>query len=151
MQLSEVIQALSVVSGIVTAVVAVAVARVRSKGLRELKQIDVSAEWQNQMLQRIAAVEAELRAERVRGDQLEREGFEWRRQANELEWELRAAKAQREEHARQLADLKAENEQLVRQNRALAIELRDLHQQIRGGHQTLDPSSITAKTRPRRE
>lgn len=137
MKLGEVLQALSVISGIVATIVGMVVARVRSNASKELRQIDVSAEWQNQMLARISAVESELQRERVRGDALEREAYEWRKTANDLEWELKLAKRQREEMLARVDKHERENAQLRKQNAALAKELRELHRQISGGHQSM--------------
>lgn len=137
MPLPEVLQAASVVAGVITAAIGVVLMRVRLRGLRDLKQLDVSAEWQKQMLERIASVEADLQRERIRNDSLEKASFKWRRQASDLQWELRASKTQRQELEKKLKALESDNVELRKQNNALAVELREMHRQIRGGFQGL--------------
>lgn len=148
--LPEVVQAVTAAVGVLTAAISAVVVRVRLKANSELRKIDVSAEWQGQMLSRIGAVEAELRAERARGDALEQEGFQWRRQASELEWELRSARSERHAVVERMDLLAHENELLKRQNRALAAELNELNHQIRTGHPaiSLAPLPLKRKTNP---
>jgi len=133
MQAPEILQALSVVGGVATAVVGLVLARVKSQGAQALRRIDVSVEWQGQMVGRIAAVEAELQRERVRGDMLEQEGFKWQRAASELEWELKSARSERHELSKRVEDMAVENVALKKQNAALSLELRELNRQVRSG------------------
>jgi septal ring factor EnvC (AmiA/AmiB activator) len=149
----EVLQAFSISAGIVTTFVGVVLVRIRSRSARELKQLDVSAEWQKQMLERIAAVEAELQCERLRNDSLEKSSFEWRRQAADLQWELRASKAQRHELEKKLQAFEQDNNELRKQNNVLASELREMHRQIRGGYQGLSvrPPALPAAKAAKKE
>ncbi len=146
MKLAEVIQALSICVGMITTVVGAVVIRMRMASAREIKRLDVSSEWQSQMLARITAVEAELRAERVRSDQLERESYEWRSSAAELEWELKRTRSERFEMNGRIDSLTSENAILQRQNNALAQELREMHRQIRGGFQGLSVPPAAPKS-----
>lgn len=137
MKIAEVLQSLTILSGLVTAAVGAIIWRMRLTNSQALKRIDVSAEWQNQMLLRISTVEAELQRERVRNDELEREAFQWRSTAAELEWELNRTRAERHRMTEQLDDLETDNKLLREQNVALAKELREMHKQIRSGFQGL--------------
>lgn len=135
--LPEIIQAVTAFVGVATAAISAVIARTRVKAAREMKQIDVSAEWQAQMLARITAVEAELQKERARGDELEQDGFNWRKQTVELGWELKQARVDRQALSLRVDALDAENTALKQRNAALASELRELRHQIRSGHDTL--------------
>lgn len=135
--LPEVVQAVTAFVGVATAAISAVVARSRIRATRELKKIDVSAEWQAQMLARIIAVEAELQKERARGDELEQDGFNWRKQTVELGWELRQSRVERQALTLRVDALDVENTALKQRNAALSSELRDLRNQIRSGHDTL--------------
>ena len=135
--LPEVVQAVTTFVGIATAAISAVVARTRILAARELKKIDVSAEWQAQMLTRITVVEAELQKERARGDELEQDGFNWRKQTVELSWELRQARVERLALSHRVDVLDAENIALKKRNTVLDAELRDLRHQIRSGHDTM--------------
>jgi chromosome segregation ATPase len=89
------------------------------------------------MLSRISLVEQELQSERKRGDALEEDVFKWRRQASELEWELKASRAERHDMTSRIDELASENVILKKQNASLASELRELNSQIRAGHPPL--------------
>lgn len=135
--LPEVVQAVTAFVGVATAAISAVVARTRIRAARELKQIDVSVEWQAQMLARITAVEAELRQERQRGDELEQDGFNWRKQTVELSWELNQSRLDRQALSLRVDAMAVENTALKQRNAALAAELRDLRHQIRSGHDTM--------------
>lgn len=133
----EITQAITIFVGLLTTVIGAWVVRAKAQGNAELKRIDVSSAWQAQMLQRISAVETELREERARGDQLENEARQWRAQAGELEWELKRARTERFEMNERVDKLGVENTTLRKQNVALVLELQELNRQIRGGFQGL--------------
>lgn len=149
MKAAEILQALSILSGAITATIGVVLWRVKMIGAKELKKIDVSAEWQTQMISRIGTVEADLVKERARNDFLIGEIAQWKQTASKLEWELESAKAERAKVERQLLHLEEENKNLNKQNVVLAKELRELYRQIRGGHQGLSipplPTSLQKK------
>jgi len=147
MKWPELFQGLTVVGGGLSAILGAVMLKWKLSGARDLKRIDVSAEWQTQMLSRISAVEAELARERLRGDELEREAFRARSKAAELEWELERSKAERHDFQVRLQSLTDHNQQLQKQNQALGRELRELHRQISGYPIPTIPPPVPQKKR----
>ncbi len=128
----QVFQGLGILGGALSTVFGLFAWRMKNEGAKDLKKLDMSVEWQNQMLGRIAAVEAELSRERSRGDLLESEAFKWRAQASELAWELQRSRASHDDFQKRLAEVIAHNADLQRQNEALARELREMHRSLSG-------------------
>jgi len=141
--LKEIAAALGAAGGVVSALIGYFVVKARQAGTAELRRIDVSAEWQGQMLLRIGGVEAELQRERARGDMLEAHLFTARAEAHELQWKFAREQAERQALSDSVGKLSAENAALRKQNSVLVLELHELNRQIRSGHisPTLPPPS----------
>ncbi len=136
---AEILQSLAALGGVATTISAVVMVTVRADRARDLKKLDLSIEWQNQMLTRIAVVEAALLREQIANGELERESFKWQKQAGDLEWELRLARTQRDEAANSIAQVRGENEQLRGQNAALAKELREFYRDVQSTRREIIP------------
>lgn len=132
--LKEIATVLGAVGGVLSTIASYFVVRARGASAEALKTIDVSAEWQSQMLSRISSVEAELQKERARGDMLETQLFAARAEAHELQWKFAREQSERIALSVEVRKMHAENETLHRQNTALAAELHELNNQIRSGH-----------------
>lgn len=135
--LKEIVAALGAIGGIASTAIGYFVVRAKSASAAELKKIDVSSEWQGQMLARIGGVELELQRERLRGDMLETQLFTARAEAHELQWKFAREQSERVGLSTEVHKLSAENETLRRQNGVLALELHELNRQIRSGHAPL--------------
>jgi chromosome segregation ATPase len=133
----EIAAALGALGGVASTVIGYFVVRAKSANATELKKIDVSSEWQSQMLTRISGVELELQRERLRGDMLENQLFMARAEAHELQWKFAREQSERVTLSNDVHKLSAENETLRRQNGVLALELHELNAQIRSGHAPL--------------
>lgn len=133
----EIAAALGAVGGVISTVIGYFVVKARSSSAAELKKIDVSSEWQSQMISRISGVEAELQRERARGDMLEAQLFTARAEAHELQWKFKREQSERQGLSERMQTLSEENLKLRRQNEVLALELHELNSQVRSGHSTL--------------
>ena len=133
----QIAAALGATGGLASTIVGYFVMKARNASAAELKKIDVSSEWQSQMLSRISGIEAELQRERARGDMLESQLFAARAEAHELQWKFAREQSERQELSEHVRHLGDENAKLRKQNEVLSLELRELHNQIISGHSAL--------------
>lgn len=108
---------------------------------RALKQIEVSASWQQQMLERISLLEQKLEVERRRGEaasayytrkieSLRHEHIALRRDYDHLKEENREFEAEAWQARERLAVLDHRNAELELYNTTLRNELREIHIQV---------------------
>jgi septal ring factor EnvC (AmiA/AmiB activator) len=155
----EIATVLGAIGGVLSTIASYFIVRARGASAAALKTIDVSAEWQSQMLARISSVEAELQRERARGDLLEAQLFAARSEARELEWKVAREQNERISLSNEVHKMRAENATLQKQNSVLAAELHELNSQIRSGHLPLlstppekpavEPPPVTPPFKPR--
>lgn len=162
----------ALITGVSTAVAAAFGWLVRGRN----KQLDVATTWQTQMIERVTALEADLKLERRRTDDLERKNDQlaedrakWRGEAQHLKWQYEAmleALNKAEQNVvvsrERIAALETEcrllqgdatrlNEQLT-QERTRAVRLqteqRHLRSEIHSGLQSMRPSMATPTPPP---
>lgn len=115
---------------LITGLVAIATAFVKGRSAKAVRSIDVSVEWQTQMLQRIADLERRDIEKQARLDDVESEALRWRTEHRVLAEKYADLERVNENQELELAKARAQIAALDRRGSALWTELEEVYRSI---------------------